>query len=83
MDTQIINNMSTLITWKYSTVGCGKSKQVHNITKKWVGNKQNASVVGQTNNQTFTIKPYTKLEHIHTCDIWRNIYYKCGKLLLV
>ncbi len=38
-------------------VGCGKSRQIHNVVRKWIKYKLNASVVGWANNQTSVIGP--------------------------
>jgi hypothetical protein len=35
---------------RWATVGCGKPKWVHDVVRKWVKDKQNAGVVGQTSN---------------------------------
>jgi hypothetical protein len=54
MDTYFINGMTTLTLGKWATIGCGKPRFMHNIGRKWVGDKRNASVVGQGNNQMST-----------------------------
>jgi hypothetical protein len=37
------------------TVRCGNLKQVCNVVKKWVGDRQKVGVVGRTNNQALAL----------------------------
>lgn len=41
---------------KCATIRCDKPRWIHNIIKKWMEDKQNASVIGQVNNQAFTTR---------------------------
>jgi hypothetical protein len=56
INTQIINGMSTLTTWKCAIVGCGKPRWVLNIVKKWTKDKWNVGVVGWINNKHLWLK---------------------------
>jgi hypothetical protein len=38
-------------------MGCGKPRRVCSVIRKWVNDKQNASVVRRTNNQTHALRP--------------------------
>jgi hypothetical protein len=49
--------MTTLTPWKVRTIRCGKPKEVHSVIRKWINDKQNASVVGWVNNQAPTLGP--------------------------
>jgi hypothetical protein len=45
---------------KWATIGCSKPRWVHNAIRKWVEDKQNASVVGWANNQALALGPTHK-----------------------
>jgi hypothetical protein len=44
---------------KWATIKCDKLRRIHNVIKKWTENKQNARVIGWTNNQM----PIPKFTH--------------------
>jgi len=41
---------------KWVIIRCGKPKRVHSVVRKWIEDKQNAGVIGRTNNQMFTLQ---------------------------
>ncbi len=42
---------------RWAIIGCGKPRQVCNVVKKWVNDKQNVGVVGRVNNQEPILGP--------------------------
>jgi len=40
---------------RWATIGCGKTRWVRNVIRKWVGDKWNVGVVGQANNQVHAL----------------------------
>jgi hypothetical protein len=46
MDTQIINDMTTLHRERCRILRCGISRQIWNAIRKWAKDKQNEGVLG-------------------------------------
>jgi len=58
----------------WTTVGCGKLKPVPSAQKKWVRDRQKASVVGQINNQAHVHRPTHEQKHV--CMISKGAYIR-------
>jgi hypothetical protein len=59
---------------RWTIIGCGKPRQVCNALKKWVRDRQKASVVGRTNNQAPALKPTHEQRCVHL--IYESTYVK-------
>ncbi len=49
---------------KCATIRCDKPSWAHNIIKKWVEDKQNASVIGHANNQALMARLAQDQKHV-------------------
>jgi hypothetical protein len=69
---------------RWATKGCCKPRQIHNVVRKWVDDKQNVGVVGRINNQAHALGPAHERKHVYT--IFEGVFtrsetntYLCGQ----
>jgi hypothetical protein len=56
-------------------IGCGKSRWVCNVVKKWAEDKWNVGVVRWTNNQLpMVVNPKTYTRSMCSCGVQMSIY---------